>query len=203
MEECPVMNENENDITVTNPEESAETETPVENEIVEQTDPVDASEGSATEEALPESEAESLAENAEQSPTDALKAASEEEKRKTYRTGSAVTAFILFAITAVIFAFFITFVLHFLIEPLREKANDLGEAIAIVFVLPIGIAATIVTAIVQLPENIASLIMFNRLRHRSDKKKQRVLFTVFFAISIVMLILAIVTVPVFLLAANG
>lgn len=194
------MSELENDVNVTNSEEIAEAETPVETEISEQSEPIE-----SAEESLPsvESDSEVVAENAEESATDALKAASEAEKRKTYRTGSAVTAFVLFAVTAVIFAVFITFVLYFLVGPLRERADDLGEALAIIFVLPIGIAATIVAALVQLPVNIATIIMFNRLRHRADKKKQRVLFTVFFAIAIVMLILAIVTVPVFLLTANG
>ena len=81
------MSELENDVNVTNSEEIAEAETPVETDISEQSEPIE-----SAEEALPavESDSEVVAENAEENATDALKAAREQagEKDVVYVGGS-------------------------------------------------------------------------------------------------------------------
>ena len=129
--------------------------------------------------------------------TEALKAASEAERKKTYKTGSKVAAFIFFFITLGVFAVYEFCASTFLYSPLINGINDFGEAIAAVFGYSIGLVFTMIFGVAQLPENIISIILFKRLRGKSDKKWENRLFTVMFALSIVMLLLMIITIGLF------
>ena len=121
-----------------------------------------------------------------------------EAPKKTYKTGTKIAAFVFFLITAGIFAIYeyLSFTLLYL--PLVESIDNFGEAIAAIFGYIFGLIYTIVFAIAQLPANIISIILFKRIRGKSDKKWENALFTVFFALSIVMLLVTILSTVLFL-----
>jgi len=117
--------------------------------------------------------------------------------KKNYRTGTKIAAFIFFVITAGIFALYEFFAFSFLYLPLLESIDNIGEAFAAIFAYIFGLIYTLVFAIAQLPANIISIILFKRLRGKSDKKWENVLFTVFFALSIVMLLVTVISTLLF------
>ena len=131
-----------------------------------------------------------------------LKKASAMEMRKTYGTGTKVTAFIFFTLTTIVFAFYLFFAITILYTPLFSTTNSLAEALAEVFVYLFGLIITFAFAVLQLPENIISLILFGRLRRRSDRKAERIVFTVFFALTLVMLLITVLSLAIFLLVAG-
>ncbi len=135
--------------------------------------------------------------------TEALKAASEAERKKTYKTGSKVAAFIFFFVTLAVFAAYEYCATLFLYGPLINGVHDFGEAIAAIFGYSIGLAFTMIFGAAQLPENIISIILFKRLRGKSDKKWENRLFTAMFALSIVMLLLMIITLALFFIIVGS
>lgn len=116
---------------------------------------------------------------------------------KSYRTGTKVAAFIFFIITAGIFALYEYFAFTFLYLPLMESIDNIGEAFAAIFAYIFGLIYTLIFAVAQLPANIVTIILFKRLRGKSDKKWENVLFTVFFALSIVMLLVTVISTLLF------
>ena len=130
-------------------------------------------------------------------PSEAPAPASAEERKKTYKTGTKIAAFVFFLITAGIFALYEYFAFTFLYLPLMQSIDNLGEAIATIFGYIFGLIYTIIFAIAQLPANIIAIILFKRIRGKSDKKWENVLFTVFFALSIVMLIVTVLSMALF------
>ena len=129
--------------------------------------------------------------------TERLKSASEAERKKTYKTGTTVAAFIFFVITLAVFIVYEVFANNFLFKIFATKIDNFGEAIGAIFGGIFGLIMTFIFGAAQLPENIISIILFGRLRGRSDKKWENVLFTVFFALSIVMLLVMILTIVLF------
>ena len=117
--------------------------------------------------------------------------------KHAYRTGTKIAAFVFFLITAAIFTLYEYFAFTFLYLPLMESIDNLGEAIAAIFGYIFGLIYTIIFAIAQLPANIISIILFKRLRGKSDKKWENVLFTVFFALSIVTLLVTVISTLLF------
>ncbi len=130
----------------------------------------------------------------------ALKEASETERKKAYKTGSKVAAFIVFFITLCLFAVCEYYASVFLYLPMIKGAHDFGEAIAAVFGATIGLVFTAIFGIAQLPFNIASIVLFARLRGKSDKKRENRLFTALLIISVVMLVIMVLTFAVFLIS---
>ena len=118
---------------------------------------------------------------------------------KQYSTGTKIAAFIFFAITLAVFIFYEIFSITFLYSPFANSPENLGEAIAVIFGYTFGLVITIIFGIAQLPENIISIILFARLRGKSNKKWENVLFTVFFALSIAMLAIMILSFALFML----
>ena len=114
-----------------------------------------------------------------------------------YTTGSKIAAFIFFIITLVVFILYEVFCANFLYAPFANSPENLGEAISAIFGYMFGLVITLIFGIVQLPENIISIILFSRLRGKSNKKWENVLFTVFFALSIVMLVATILSFALF------
>ena len=129
---------------------------------------------------------------------EALQAASEQEKKKLYKTGSLVAAMIFFVITLVIFGFYEFFCFTFLYGPLIHSPESFGEAIAAVFGYIYGFVITIIFGLAQIPANITAIILTSRLRGKSDKKGVNVFFNVLFALSIVMLVVMILSIGLFL-----
>lgn len=132
-----------------------------------------------------------------------LKAASETERKKTYRTGSKIAAFVFFTITLVVFVFYQVFSVMFLYTPFANSPENLGEAIGAIFGYIFGFVITIIFGVAQLPENIVSIILFKRLLGKSDKKWQNVLFRVFFILSIVMLAVTILSFVLFVVVISA
>ncbi|MBO4472895.1 MAG: hypothetical protein J5765_03710 [Clostridia bacterium] len=116
---------------------------------------------------------------------------------KSYRTGTKIAAFIFFIITAGIFALYEYLAFTFLYLPLMESIDNLGEAFAAIFAYIFGLIYTLIFAVAQLPANIVTIILFKRLRGKSDKKWENVLFTVFFALAIVMLLVTVISTLLF------
>jgi len=116
---------------------------------------------------------------------------------KSYRTGTKIAAFIFFIITAGIFVLYEYFAFTFLYLPLMESIDNIGEAFAAIFAYIFGLIYTLIFAVAQLPANIVTIILFKRLRGKSDKKWENVLFTVFFALSIVMLLVTVISTLLF------
>ncbi len=125
--------------------------------------------------------------------------AAEEPLRKSYKTGTKVAAFIFFIITLAVFVVYEIFSVEFLYMPFAEHIDNVGEAIAAIFGYLFGLVMTFIFGLAQLPENIISIILFSRLRGKSDKKWENVLFTVMFALSIVMLLVMILSFALFLI----
>ena len=143
----------------------------------------------------PENEENTLSEEASGSEF----AAKEPEARKpakVYGTGTAIAAFIFFAITACVFIVYEYFAITFLYMPFANGVNDIGEAIAAIFGYTFGLVITIIFGVAQLPENIIAIALFRRVRSCATGGK-RILYTVFLAISIAMLVLMILTIGIF------
>ena len=115
---------------------------------------------------------------------------------KVYGTGTAVAAFIFFAITTCVFAVYEYFAITFLYAPFANGVHDIGEAIAAIFGYTFGLVITIIFGIAQLPENIIAIVLFKRVRSCASGGK-RILYTVFYALSIAMLILMLLTIGIF------
>ena len=162
-----------------------------ENKILDQNEPADPIESVPEQAPAPAEER-----------TEELKAASEAERKKTYKTGSKVAAFVFFCITLGVFAVYEYCASVFLYGPLINGIHDFGEAIAAVFGYSIGLVFTMIFGAAQLPENIISIILFKRLRGKSDKKWENRLFTAMFALSIVMLLLMVITLALFFIIVN-
>lgn len=124
-----------------------------------------------------------------------------EKPKRTYRTGTKIAAFIFFLITAAIFALYELLAFKFLYLPLMSSIDNIGEAFAAIFAYIFGLIYTLVFAVAQLPTNIVSIILFKRIRGKSDKKWENVLFTVFFALSIVMLLITVLSTAAFFVAS--
>ena len=124
---------------------------------------------------------------------------------KPYRTGTVVAAFIFFAITLTVFIFYEVFAISFLYVPFANGIDNIGEAIAAIFGYTFGLAITLAFGVAQLPENIISIILFNRIRRRATTKGKRITYTVFFALSIVMLLVMLLTIGGFfaIIGANN
>lgn len=149
-----------------------------------------------TEESAPESkDAEPLP--SEKAPRTAGRLVSAGNGKRAYKTGTKIAAFIFFLITAGIFALYEFFAFTFLYLPLMESIDNLGEAIAAIFGYIFGLIYTLIFAIAQIPANLISIILFKRLRGKSDKKWENVLFTVFFALSLVMLLITVISTALF------
>ena len=160
------------------------------------------------EEGIPtEDDAKDLA--AEEAPTEEAPAEESAEppakQPKLYGRGTAIAGFIFFAITACVFAFYEYFAITFLYMPFANGINDIGEAIAAIFGYTFGLAITLAFGVAQLPENIISIILFNRIRRRATTKGKRITYTVFFALSIVMLLVMLLTIGGFfaIIGANN
>ena len=152
------------------------------------------------EEGIPtEDDAKDLA--AEEAPTEEAPAEESAEppakQPKLYGRGTAIAGFIFFAITACVFAFYEYFAITFLYMPFANGINDIGEAIAAIFGYTFGLVITIIFGIAQLPENIISIILFNRVRKCADVGVKKVIYTIFYALSIVMLLVMILTLATF------
>ena len=132
-----------------------------------------------------------------------LKAASEAERKRTYKTGSKVAAFIFFFITLAVFIVCEYCATVFLYAPLVSGVHDFGEAIAAIFGYTFGLIVAIIFGIAQLPENIISIILFKRLRGKSDKKWENRLFTAMFIISIVLLAIMLLTFALFFIVIGS
>ena len=117
--------------------------------------------------------------------------------QRTYRTGTKISAFFFFLITAGIFAVYEYLSFSFLYLPLINSVEGFAEAIGAIFGYIFGLIYTLVFAGAQLPANIVAIILFKRLRGRSDKKWENTLFTVFFALSIVLLLITILSTVLF------
>ena len=119
--------------------------------------------------------------------------------KRTYRTGTKIAAFIFFVITLGVFIFYEIFAYEFLFNIFAKgpDAKDFGEAVGAIFGGIFGLIMTFIFGAAQLPENIISIILFARLRGRSDKNWENVLFTVMFALSIVLLAVMILTFALF------
>ena len=129
-----------------------------------------------------------------------LQEISEAERKRTYKTGSKVAAFIFFAIAFVAFAICEYFATIFLYTPLIKGVHDFGEAIAAIFGFTFGLVITGICGVAQLPFNIVSIVLFARLRGKSDKKWENRLFTAMLVISIVTLVLLVVTFAAFFIS---
>lgn len=119
--------------------------------------------------------------------------------KRTYRTGTKIAAFIFFVITLGVFIVYEIFAYEFLFNIFAKgpDAKDFGEAMGAIFGGIFGLIMTFIFGAAQLPENIISIILFARLRGRSDKNWENVLFTVMFALSIVLLAVMILTFALF------
>ena len=154
---------------------------------------------------VPETESEPIVNEENDFPTSetlpeepvAKEAESAGKKVKVYGTGTAIAAFIFFAITLAVFVLYEYFAITFLYAPFANEVNNVGEAIAIVFGYTYGLVITIIFGLAQIPENIISIILFNRVRKCASSKAKKVVYTVFYALSIVMLIVMILTIGVF------
>ena len=116
---------------------------------------------------------------------------------KTYGMGTVIAGFIFFAITVCVFALYEYFAITFLYMPFANEVENIGEAIAVIFGYTFGLIITIIFGVAQLPENIISIILFKRMRRGADTKGKRIAYTVFYALSIVMLIVMLLTIGVF------
>ena len=117
--------------------------------------------------------------------------------QRTYRTGTKIAAFFFFLVTAGIFAVYEYLSFTFLYLPLVNSLESFAEAIGAIFGYIFGLIYTLIFAGAQLPANIVAIILFKRLRGRSDKKWENTLFTVFFALSIVLLLITILSTVLF------
>ena len=132
------------------------------------------------------------------------KKAPAEPLQRTYKTGTKIAAFIFFVITAGIFVIYEYLAFSFLYLPLLESIDSFAEAIGAIFGYIFGLIYTLVFAGLQLPANIAAIILFKRIRGKSDKAWENVLFTVLFILTIVMLVVTILsTVLFFAMSALG
>ena len=147
----------------------------------------------ANETVYEEDAAEETPSSEEQQTNVAAKNSAEEPCCRSYKTGTKVAAFIFFIITLAVFVVYEIFSVEFLYMPFAEHIDNLGEAIAAIFGYIFGLIMTFIFGLAQLPENIISIILFKRLRGKSDKKWENVLFTVMFALSIVMLLVMILS----------
>ena len=120
-----------------------------------------------------------------------------QKQPRQYGKGTAIAAFIFFAITACVFAFYEYFAITFLYMPFANGVNDIGEAIAAIFGYTFGLVITIIFGIAQLPENIIAISLFKRVRKCAPTKASKVVYTVFYALSIVMLLVMLLTIGVF------
>ena len=162
---------------------------------------------------IPETESEPIVNEENDFPTSetlpeepvAKEAESAGKKPKVYGTGTAVAAFIFFAITLAVFVIYEYFAFTFLYAPFANQVDNLGEAIAVIFGYTFGLVITIGFGIAQIPENIIAIILFNRVRKCADGKAKKVVYTVFYALSIVMLIVMILTIGIFfaIIGANS
>lgn len=121
----------------------------------------------------------------------------EEKPKRAYRTGTKIAAFIFFFITLAVFTIYEVFASEFLFKIFATKAESFGDAMGAIFGGIFGLIMTFIFGAAQLPENIISIILFGRIRGKSEKKWENVLFTVFFALSIVMLLAMILTLVLF------
>ena len=112
--------------------------------------------------------------------------------------GSKIAAFFFFAVTVTIFALYQYCSAVFLYAPIASSPGNLGEAIAAIFGYLFGFVLALVFGVAQLPGNIVSIILFKRLRGRSDKKWENVLFTVGFILSILMLVVTLLSFALFI-----
>lgn len=128
-----------------------------------------------------------------------LRRIAEAEKRKFYGKKSKVTGFVFFGFTFIVFFLYVYFCALFLYTPLLNSPENLGEALAAVFGYLFGFIFTFAFAILQLPENIVAIILFQRLRKGVENKKEKKLYTAFFAISLSMLLFTLLSLAVFLI----
>ena len=182
--------------------EQEDIELPAEESLPEQdeatTEPALTNEGAP--ETSPEAETEISAEVPSEAPAEEA-APAPSPKTKEYKTRSKITAFIFFAITLAVFVAYETFCVKFLYLPFANAPGSLSEAIGAIFGYVFGLIITFIFGIVQLPENIISIILFKRLRGKSDKPWENTLFTVFFALSLVMLLATILSFALFLVVS--
>ena len=114
------------------------------------------------------------------------------------KMGSVVAAFVFFAITTVIFSLYAYFSATFLFAPLLQTAESLSEAFAEIFGYLFGFIFTAIFVILQIPANIATIILFNRIRGGSETTWVNVLFLVFFILSVLMLAIVVLSFVAFL-----
>ena len=121
------------------------------------------------------------------------------QEKKGCSTGTMIASIVFFAITLVVFVLYEFFSIKFLYDPLINSPGDLGEAIAAVFGYVFGLVMTIIFGIAQLPENIISIILTNRVRFYAENKGKRIVFTILYALSIVMLLVTLLSFALFVL----
>ena len=114
------------------------------------------------------------------------------------KMGSVIAAFVFFAITTVIFSLYAYFSATFLFAPLLQTAESLSEAFAEIFGYLFGFIFTAIFVILQIPANIATIILFNRIRGGSETTWVNVLFLVFFILSVLMLAIVVLSFVAFL-----
>ena len=120
-----------------------------------------------------------------------------EPTHNEYKTKTKIAAFFFFAITLAVFVLYEYFSAVMLYAPIASSPGNFGEALAAIFGYLFGFIITLIFGVVQLPENIISIILFKRLRGKSCKKWENILFTVCFALSIVMLIVTLLSFALF------
>ena len=136
--------------------------------------------------------------NLSQEEIDRLQRISNAQVKKTCGTGSKVAAYIFFGITVAVFAFYLFLSITILYAPLLNSPENLGEAIGETFAYLFGLILTFGFAILQLPENIVSIILFSRLTGRTYKKGERAVYIVFLVLSILMLVITVLSLGIFL-----
>ena len=112
-------------------------------------------------------------------------------KARPLKKSMVISAFILFALTFIAFGFFEFFSTTMLFMPLANGADNLGEAIAIIFTFAFGIIISLGIGAVQLVLNIPPIVLFAKLIKRADTKGKKALFIVFLVLSCLLLLLMI------------
>ena len=125
-------------------------------------------------------------------------APAEPPRVKEYKTKTKIAAFFFLAVTLLVFIAYEVFCATYLYSPFANSPNDIKEAIAAIFGYFFGFLITLIFGLVQLPENIISIILFKRLRGKSDKKWENILFTVGYALSIVTLLITLLSFALFI-----
>ena len=118
-------------------------------------------------------------------------------KERPLKKSMVISAFVLFALTLIAFAFFEFFSFTMLFLPIANGAQDFGEALALIFTFAFGIIISFGVGIVQFILNIPPIVLFAMLIKRANTKGKKALFIVFLVLSCLLLLLLFVTIALF------